>query len=358
MAKMAHTETAPDRPGPDDAEGWLSTLVADEDDRPSLWRLGVWGVAAVGALVLGIMALQLPVNAQRTLTAAAEFTSHASQIERAIQDNRLEARRLAAAVETLGSDRDRTFTRLSALEQGLDSVTGSIGRREAEPSPVPSSTSQSAPWLGATTAPVLDAASETFAPAAPVASPEATREQATAAHAEPQADAIPLMPPPVIQAATATATTLDEPAARTDFAVDLGGAQSIDALRALWRGVSGAHKAQFDGLRPLIAVQERKNGLGVQLRLVAGPIKDAASVARLCATLEEAQRACKTAAFEGQRLTLPAAKPAETAPPPRKPKPQKSAQTQPHPEPAHTPPPAPPAPPPERSFSLFGVGGS
>src|SRR5215218_9176504 len=42
-----------------------------------------------------------------------------------------EARRLASAVDTLNSDRDRLYTRVTSLEQGLDSVTGSIARQNS-----------------------------------------------------------------------------------------------------------------------------------------------------------------------------------------------------------------------------------
>ena len=51
--------------GNDEAEGWLGGIVADEDDldRHAMWRLGLWGVAAVGALTLGILSGQLPINA-------------------------------------------------------------------------------------------------------------------------------------------------------------------------------------------------------------------------------------------------------------------------------------------------------
>ena len=86
--------------GTDDSDGWLGGLVADEDglDRHTLWRLGLWGVAAVGALTLGILSSQLPVNAQRTQVAASELAGRAKQVETSIHDNQLEARRLSAAV--------------------------------------------------------------------------------------------------------------------------------------------------------------------------------------------------------------------------------------------------------------------
>lgn len=357
MAKKTDTSDGLDT---DDGEGWLSGMVADEDDldRPSLWRLGAWGVGAVGAMMVGLMAVQLPVNAQRTQLAAGDIAGHTQRVEHAIRENSLEARRLAAAIETLGGDRDRAFTRLSALEQGLEGVTGSISKMDERMAPV-SWPSAAAPVLDSPPAAIaVPQAVVVAAPVAPAAAP--ARSEAAPAPAvvrtdvvaaiEPQPSAIPVKPPSVIeakpipeaQAATETnapiqvsAPVHDDPlAARTDFGVDLGSAHSMDGLRALWRGISSAHKTQFEGLRPVIAVQERKNGLGVQLRLIAGPIKDAAAAARICAVLSDADRDCKTAAFEGQRLSLPN-KPAEAAPTPAPRKPRRHSA-------ARTPPPASP----------------
>jgi hypothetical protein len=58
-------------------------------------------------------------------------------------------------------------------------------------------------------------------------------------------------------------------------------------------------------LRPLIAVKEASNGLGMQLRLVAGPLSDAAAAAKICAAMTEGKRAtCETTVFDGQQLAL------------------------------------------------------
>src|SRR5262249_58216746 len=101
----------------------------------------------------------------------------------------------------------------------------------------------------------------------------------------------------------------ETPVAVAAFGLDLGSANTSNGLRTLWRGLVKSHKSQFDGLRPLITVHERR-GQGLQLRLIAGPIKGAAAAARICAALGRAHRDCKTTAFDGQRLTL-AAEPAD-----------------------------------------------
>jgi hypothetical protein len=101
---------------------------------------------------------------------------------------------------------------------------------------------------------------------------------------------------------------------QTAFAVDVGSANSLSGLRALWRGLLKSNP-QLGALRPVIAVRESRTGLGMQLRLVAGPLKDAAAAAKICASLSAGKRACETTVFDGQRLAMNA----EEAPAPAKP---------------------------------------
>jgi hypothetical protein len=90
---------------------------------------------------------------------------------------------------------------------------------------------------------------------------------------------------------------------RTEFAVDLGTANSVGGLRNLWRTVV-ASNAALKALTPIILVRENKNGLGAQLRLAAGPLQDAATAAKICAALAGAKRGCETTVFDGQRLAM------------------------------------------------------
>jgi hypothetical protein len=131
------------------------------------------------------------------------------------------------------------------------------------------------------------------------------------------------------------------PVARTEFGVDIGTANSLDGLRALWRGL--AQTPALNGLRPIIVVRERSNGLGMQLRLVAGPLTDAAAAARICASLADSKRICETSVFDGQRLALkegvaPVQRPA--APPqaaPKQPRPPQQRRAAPKPDPVPEP---------------------
>jgi hypothetical protein len=103
---------------------------------------------------------------------------------------------------------------------------------------------------------------------------------------------------------------------RTEFGVDVGGANSVGGLRALWRGLlKSRSNAPLAALNPIIVVKEGNNGLGMQLRLVAGPLDDAATAARICAVMNENGRPCETTMFDGQRLAMKADDAAASADP-------------------------------------------
>jgi hypothetical protein len=116
---------------------------------------------------------------------------------------------------------------------------------------------------------------------------------------------------------------------RTEFGVDVGGANSVNGLRALWRGLLKSRaNAPLAALRPIIVVKEANNGLGMQLRLVAGPLGDAAAAAKICATLTANNRTCETTVFDGQRLAIKAEDPpaaVKPAPPWRRAVPKRAA---------------------------------
>ena len=115
----------------DDTGGVLGKLLADEDgfDRRALWRIGSWGAGATAAVILAVMANQSSLGLKRDQVAAADLTRQAQQIQLVARETHSEARRLAAAIDTLNSDRDRLYLRVTGLEQGLDSVTGAIARQ-------------------------------------------------------------------------------------------------------------------------------------------------------------------------------------------------------------------------------------
>jgi hypothetical protein len=124
----------------DNTGGVLSGLLAEEDDldRRALWRLGSWGVGAVAAVVIAVMSNQTSLGWKRDQVASADLTRQAQQIQQVAKETHSEARRLASAIDTLNSDRDRLYTRVTTLEQGLDSVTGTIVRQNSATPPLAS----------------------------------------------------------------------------------------------------------------------------------------------------------------------------------------------------------------------------
>jgi hypothetical protein len=472
--------------------GLLSGFLADEDefDRRSLWRLGSWGLAAVTAVIVSLMANQSSIVSRHDQVAAADLARQSQQIQTVAKDSQNETRRLASAIDTLNGDRDRLYSRLTVLEHGLDSVTGTVARQgpaaappEAvqTPNPAPSPTATTSSLAASPAAPSPSTPSPSMPspamptsampapvpvaeepsppvqnppsppPSPPVMSPVATTPAATAektlsnaAVADPgpatvasvaptaptasaastvsatsqttartasQTTARPNTPrapkaitarpnnyatakPPVVhfiqpekppsliatapmpevvasaQPAIATAAktepdplqTIPQAAIqRTEFGVDLGGANSVNGLRALWRGlIKSRSNASLAALQPIIVIKESNIGLGMQLRLVAGPFSDAAEAAKICAIMAERERPCETAVFDGQRLVMkvdePSAastpvaaadKPSETA----KPAVHRHVSAK-HVTPEEPPPPQPAEPPP---LSFFGM---
>jgi hypothetical protein len=378
--------------------GVLSGLLAEENefDRRALWRIGSWGAAAVAAVVVAVMANQTSLGWRRDQSAAADLTRQAQQLQAPTRESQNEARRLAAAIDTLNSDRDRLYSRVTVLEQGLDSVTGAIGRQNSGTAPAtaasrPAAATEALPPAQSQAAAPAVAAVTTATPGTTTVAPVATtvlaktdpapkmdrqRTEAKVAEAkttEPKTAEVKAMeqnpaiaapaPPTAPAASTAPAATLATPATpliaaksilappdpgapkliepdkpvvaraedlpppdatasmapkdpdtseaaspnaavqRTEFAVDVGSANSIGGLRALWRGLAKSN-SELAALRPIIMVKESATGLGMQLRLAAGPLTDAAAAAKICAALIESQRNCETTVFDGQRLAM------------------------------------------------------
>jgi hypothetical protein len=408
--------------------GLLSGFLAEEDelDRRALWRIGSWGVAAVGAVIIAVLANQSSIGWRREQIAAVDLTRQAQQIQMVARESQSETRRLASAIDTLSGDRDRLYSRVTSLEQGLDSVTGAIARQgpvatsqaspatsspaeppSAAPSPAPApavapvasaqpadkpatlekplaaadtggamvssvakdppkktDTAKSDPAKSdpAKVAPVKIDAAKTDTPKADSANTEAAKtdtaktdtakppaatpstplvaSKSIMAPPDPSATKLiePMQPPSVVTAAPIPEVVASAPPAedaepdeatapkaalhRTEFGVDLGNANSLPGLRALWRGLlKSRSNAPLAALRPIIVIKEGTNGLGMQLRLVAGPLNDAGAAARICAVLTENKRSCETAIFDGQRLSLNGDDPAPasiTKPAPRR----------------------------------------
>jgi hypothetical protein len=355
--------------------GFLTGLLAEEDnfDRRTLWRLGSWGAASVGAVVVALMTNHSPIGLHRDQTAGTDLAHQSQQIQLVAKESQNEARRLASAIETLNGDRDRLYSRVTVLEQGLDSVTGAIARQNPAaaspqagaaasaatepqsapqtPVPAPAVSPVAAAPAASAEKPAVDTATRQnpgpalvpsvgqgtpSSPATPTAMPLMASKSILAPPDAPAgklikpetpASAVTASPMPEVVAPVASADDAErEPpwaasskvaVQRTEFGVDVGGANSLGGLRALWRGLRS--NAVLSALHPIIVVKESNTGLGMQLRLVAGPLADAAAAAKICAALLESQRPCETTVFDGQRLAMKAEEPpASVKPAPRK----------------------------------------
>jgi hypothetical protein len=130
------------------------------------------------------------------------------------------------------------------------------------------------------------------------ATPQKFTEAATPPSEPPAGQAFASANPP---AAADPAAVVEPAPARTELGVDVGGAATVEALRALWATVRTSAAPLLVNLRPLVVVREVRPG-AVELRLVIGPLPNPAAATRLCAALVATRRACRPTAFDGQRL--------------------------------------------------------
>src|SRR5438552_3819373 len=102
------------------------------------------------------MASQSSFELKREQVAAADLARQAQQIQLVARETHNEARRLAAAIDTLNGDRDRLYSRVTSLEQGLDSVTGAVARQGSAPASPPVANQEPPVATAPATAPAAD----------------------------------------------------------------------------------------------------------------------------------------------------------------------------------------------------------
>jgi hypothetical protein len=186
---------------------------------------------------------------------------------------------------------------------------GAIAAAEAAPAPL--SSARPGDFNPPATPVTLMPAKSLMAPPDPAAAKLIEPEpRPDAVKAAPMPETVAAAPPSEDDAAPDAAPTERPNVAvqRTEFGADVGGANSLNGLRALWRGLVKSNKELAD-LRPIVVVKESNNGPGMQLRLVAGPLGDAAAAANICARLMESHKPCQTTVFDGQSLAMKADEP-------------------------------------------------
>ena len=245
-------------------------------DRQQFWRLGLWGMSAVVAVLLAAIFSNSELGRHRI--AVVYSAIHDLTASTQSRDNGA-MQHLSEGLRTLIDDRDRLFARLDTIERNLDDLTGSIGR-----SNVPARAAESIqPTPAESTVETVPAASSVttiFSPPAPAQQPPAN-------------------------SSTQDATPVDIPVTiKPEFGVDLGSAPTMEGLRTLWMSAKGRHAALLEGLRPIIAVREHARPGSMELRLVVGPLPSAALAARLCIVITATGAVCHPTVFDGQRLAL------------------------------------------------------
>jgi hypothetical protein len=174
-------------------------------------------------------------------------------------------------MRSLSSDRDRLLARVTVLERNFDDMTGSIGRNVA---------SASKPESPAPLAPLGPSVSSTISAPLQIAAGERTGATQVLPHDTPASTG----------------------ATRTDFGIDIGGGATLAALRVAWNTARANHPSMLENLRAVVAIRDGPKPGSVELRLIIGPLSNAAAAARLCASLAAAGLSCQPAVFEGQRL--------------------------------------------------------
>ena len=233
-----------------------------------LQRVAVWGAAAAAALLILVMTSQSQVAEDRIAVIL-----HRGRVATAKPfDAQAETTHLADALRQLSDSDERIQTRLAAVEQDMQDVTGSIDKQLKAVDA--GRHAQDGPSLVATAA--VSASVPALADIVPAASPPA--------------------------AIKTTAESAAPPSLHTQFGIDIGSGLTIAALRMRWAAIRTAHPQFFVGLEPILSVKEIPHTTRIELRLIAGPIVQPGAAAALCSQLTLAGLYCQPTIFDGQHL--------------------------------------------------------
>jgi len=307
-----------------------------------LRRQAMWACAAAAALFIAVLAGRSEVGSQRAAIVLASLNlasssslrpgqgvQFASRPTERVSDMEKTARQLAQTVRGLSEDRDRIMTRLAAMERNIDDVTGSISRqakaakavaaqpvaRQGEqpptttPAVVAAGVAPAAARQGEqpppTTTPAVVAAGVAPAAARQGDQPPATTTPVVAAAVAPPAGAAAAPVPPRSPRPAATELpAIVAPPAASAYGAEIGSASSIKALHARWVSIHSAHAQLLEGLKAAVAIRDNARTKRIELRLVVGPLTDAAAAEKLCASLSAVQIACQPTMFDPHQPVL------------------------------------------------------
>jgi hypothetical protein len=271
----------------------------------SLTRMATWGISAAFALALTVVAVGSPEGSKRAalalavLTGTGETPQSAAVVQPASRsaDNEVETRRLNEAIRLLAADRDRLLTRVSSLEHNLDSVTGSITSQASRASATPQPETSAAPPS------IIEPSTVASVPA----SPAATGGPAWMSSGITTWTPLPTANPPVQRTAavepSATATEARSAVTRTEFGIDLGSAATMAAAKEIWLALKAQHGPLIGKLQPIVSTRANRAGV-MEMRVIIGPLANAAAAAKLCATLGAADVMCSATTYSGERIAI------------------------------------------------------
>ena len=278
----------------DDDDGWRFSGKA--------WQLALWGSAALAAVAMAFAAASTESGSQRLsqVTGVAPEPSSLRITQRQMSfEIDADVKRISEAVRLLAADRDRLQTRVSTLEHMVEDATGAISASAGTGHPSEASTAVTSPTAMAYASNLIDTRL-----ASPMSPPSLGSHAPLASIGELPRLAAPMAANRDRAAVADEAGPIGSIATKTEFGVDLGSAPSMAGLRGLWQSLKEAHEPLFDGLRPVMALREGTRPGTIELRLVAGPLANAAAAARLCGALSAAGLGCQATVFDGQRLAL------------------------------------------------------
>ena len=287
----------------------------------SLWRVLLWGASAAMAVAIVAGTAYSDLGAerlQRTLAsligpAKTETPTETQQPQIAQQATpqinpqqlaalEKQSRELTQTVRELTAERDRVKSRLASLEQNLDDITGTIKKQSAQIATQQTAAKQPA----APSSPPMISAPQTVAaipsPMANSAAPPDTPITTAAVPPSPALEASPPLDGPIpLPPMRSAASEENTAAAVRELGIDVGGAASLDALRAHWAALKANVGPDVVGLAPSYVVRQRPSG-GTDYRLVLGPLPNSATALRICAKLIAARANCRAGTFMVERL--------------------------------------------------------
>jgi hypothetical protein len=114
-------------------------------------------------------------------------------------------------------------------------------------------------------------------------------------------EASPPIDGPIPLPPTRAAALENEHPAVKQIGIEIGGAPSIEALRAHWSSVKANIGPDIVGLSPTYTIRQKATG-GAEYRLVLGPVPNSAAAIRLCAKLATSRITCRAGTFNVQKL--------------------------------------------------------